>query len=354
MPDDRQPKRLRVGLVGAGGHAHRNILPTLTYLPVELVAVADPREAHAAETARRWGAERHFASAQQMYEWGELDAALLVVSPEAHPDLAMAAFRAGLDVWMEKPAAASSAQLEAMLGERGDRVAVVGYKKAFEPAAQKVRELLSMPEVGRLWSASGTYPVELPLRTGRPPFPVSEWLTSGCHSLSLLISIAGPVSTVASFRPGRGSGGVVILEHAGGVVSALHAAKGAPKFQPSERYGFVTELANIEIVNTRRVVYQRGFQVDYAEDATFAPPGLDGGAIVWEAQDTMATLQGKNVVTQGIFGGLQAFCEAVATRENPRIGSLEFALDVTRVYEAAQISDGDRVATDPARNAVQE
>ena len=34
-------RRIRVGIVGAGSHSYRNIFPTLTYLPVELVAVAD-------------------------------------------------------------------------------------------------------------------------------------------------------------------------------------------------------------------------------------------------------------------------------------------------------------------------
>ena len=34
-------RRLRVGLVGAGMHAYRNILPMFNFLPVELCAVCD-------------------------------------------------------------------------------------------------------------------------------------------------------------------------------------------------------------------------------------------------------------------------------------------------------------------------
>ena len=34
-------RRLNVGVVGVGSHAYRNILPTLHFLPVRLVALCD-------------------------------------------------------------------------------------------------------------------------------------------------------------------------------------------------------------------------------------------------------------------------------------------------------------------------
>lgn len=329
---------LRVGLVGAGAHAHRNILPTLAFLDIELVAVADTDRQRASDTARRYGAASSFDGAGEMYRSGEIEAVLLVVSPTLHPALAVQAFEAGLDVWSEKPAAASSDQVREMIAHRGDRVCVVGYKKSFMPSAVKARELL--PAGPR--SASGVYPVSLPLGVGEPPFPVSDWLTSGCHPLSLLVSVAGPVARVAAHRSPRG-GGVVVLEHRSGAVSTLHAALGAPKFQPCERYTFVGDDHSVEILNSRKVILRRPFWPDYTSDDDFAPPGLDAGSLVWEAQDTMATLQGKNVVTQGIYGGLRAFREAVRTRRDPDVGSLDFALEVTKVYEAAQMSDGASV-----------
>jgi len=127
-------------------------------------------------------------------------------------------------------------------------------------------------------------------------------------------------------------------------VSNLHLAVGASKFQPCERYLFVTATASIEIENSRKVTYQRGLNVAYTEDLTFAPAGLDSGAIVWEAQDTMATMQGKNIVTQGIYGGLSAFCQAIIEKNVPDAGTLEFARDVTQIYEAALRSRDELIA----------
>jgi predicted dehydrogenase len=336
----------RIGLVGAGGHANRNILPVLSYLPVDLVSITDRDVSRAAAAAHRFGAARHYGTAADMYANEELDAVLLVVSPALHPALAIEAFGHGLDVWSEKPAATGSGQINDMIGARGSNVCVVGYKKAFMPATHKVTELLDGPAGGPPLSASAVYPVAIPCiepeDRGRRPYPVSNWLTSGCHSLSVLRAVLGPVATVTTHR-GRRGGAICVLMHINGAVSSLHLAEGASKFQPCERYHFVTSTASVTIENSRKVIYQRGLTVDYAKDFTFAPDGLDSGAIVWEAQDTMATMQGKSVVTQGIFGGLAAFVEAVQTRKNPDIGSLEFARDVTLVYEAALESDGETV-----------
>ena len=59
-----------------------------------------------------------------------------------HPELACEAFDAGCHVWLEKPPGMRASQVEAMIRHRKDRVAVVGYKKAFMPAADKVIEML--------------------------------------------------------------------------------------------------------------------------------------------------------------------------------------------------------------------
>jgi predicted dehydrogenase len=280
-----------------------------------------------------------------MYANEQLDAVFLVVSPELHPDLAIEAFDAGLHVWTEKPAATSTARIDDMISARGDRVCIIGYKKSFMPSLVKARELLSLDEAGPLVSLLGVYPVGVPDlepdATGA--FPVSNWLTSGCHALSVLRVVGGPVESVVVHRTSQG-GGACVLRHTSGTVSNLHLAVGASKFQPCEQYLFVTENGSVHIENSRKVTYQRGLKVAYAEDFTFAPAGLDSGAIVWEAQDTMATMQGKNVVTQGIYGGLSAFCLAILDKEIPDSGTLEFAHDVTEIYEAALHSHGEPIA----------
>jgi len=342
-------ERVRVGLVGAGSHAYRNVLPALNFLPVELVAICDPATESGAAAARQYGA-RHHASMEQMLAAETLDAVLLCVGPHQHPELAVRAFDAGLHVWMEKPAAARSADVQAMIDRRGDRVAVVGFKKTFMPATVKARELLAGP-AGPLRSLLVTYPMVVPdlSRDGLDAAPPdSLWLIDGCHPLSFLADVGGPAATVAVHRAARG-GGACVVTFADGVVGTLHLAEGAPRSQPFERYALFADASTIEIDNGATVTYQRGIPFEYARTHSFAPPGIDGGAVVWSAQNTLNTLENHPLFVQGVYGSLAHFCDAVLRRVPAVRGTLELAARVTALYEAAMLSDGSAVPVEAVR-----
>jgi predicted dehydrogenase len=75
---------------------------------------------------------------------------------------------------------------------------------------------------------------------------------------------------------------------------------------------------------------------------------MDHGTTVWEPQNTKATLENKALFTQGFYDELRTFCDCVLTGGQAELGSLDFALQIMRVYEAALLSDGVRVATSPS------
>ena len=333
-----------MGVVGLGSHSYRNILPTLTFLPVELKAVADIAEDVAKVTAQQYGV-RAYASATEMYAKEELDAVLLCVSPAMHSKLAIEAFEAGLHVWMEKPAGASVADVKRMIASRSDRVCVVGLKKAFMPATRKAVELLSEEVKGPIRSGLAIYPMSIPsdgkkvLEEGR----FTRWLADSCHPLSVLVTMAGEVEGVTVHRGPEDVGGVCLLHHTNGALSTFILADGIPRFQPFERYLFIANERSIEIDNSRKVVLQRGIPFTYGTSTSFAPPGIDSGAVVWECQDTMNTLENKAVFSQGLSFSIQHFLDAVVNKEVATIGTLEFALHLTQIYEAALLSSGDKV-----------
>ena len=157
-------QKLRVGVVGLGGHAYRNVLPTLHNLPVKLAALCDVDADLLARTEAEYRTGAAFTDAAMFQQATQvnLDAVLLCTGPRFHPALTLQAFAAGLDVWMEKPPAMRAAQIETLLAARGDRVCAVGFKKACMSAAQKARELLALPEFGALQSMQGVYRVTIP------------------------------------------------------------------------------------------------------------------------------------------------------------------------------------------------
>lgn len=337
-------RRIRIGVVGAGSHCYRNILPTLIYLPVELVAIADIEADRAAAVARLFGARASYSSATAMYESEDLDAVLLVVSPYMHPSLTIEALDANLHVYMEKPAAPRARDVAAMLTARGDRVVVVGYKKAFMPAARKAAELLTDPANQPLRTLFGVYPVSVP-GNGTEALEgntMNQWLGNGCHPLSLLLELGGSVDEVIAWN-GRNDGGAALLRHTNGALSNLHMAFGAPHSQPNERYLIVAGKHSIEIENSRKLVYQRGIDFNYSHGTNYV---TGNGATVWEAQNTFNSPENMAVMTQGLFGGLEHFCKSVLSGNQATMGGLEFALELTRVWEAILLSGGKPRAID--------
>jgi predicted dehydrogenase len=333
-------KRVRVGMVGVGGHAYRNLLPALTFLPVELVAVADVNQELAQRTAAQHGLEHGYADAAEMYANEELDAVLICVSPQLHPALAIEAFEAGLHVWLEKPAATTVDEIDQMIAARGELISTVGYKKVFMPAAVKLRELITSGSLGQLHTLLAQYPLSIPL--GGSPADNSNWLANGCHPVSLLLSIAGPAAGITVHRAMHDAG-ALLIRHENGVLSNLHLSHRAPPGQPFERYTAFGQHATAEIDNVRRLTLQRGIPFTYGETTSFAPEGLDSGAIVWEPQDSLNTLENRSEFTQGLYGELNYFLECVLTGRQPHLANLEFARRVAAVHEAALASDNTEI-----------
>jgi predicted dehydrogenase len=337
-------QRVRIGVVGVGDHSYRNILPLLTFLPVDFVALADTNSEIGRKTALQYGNIPHYGSATKMYENERIDAVLLCVSPKMHPELTVAALEAGLHVWMEKPASTTVRQVDEMIRARADRIVVVGYKKAFMPATAKVVELVRDGVLGDVRSILATYPLIIPhgdralIERGEP----SRWLANGCHPTAFMLAVAGSAKSVVVHR-GRDLANVVVIEHTNGALSNLHSAIGISPAHPFERYTVYGMHGSVEIENSRKVIFQRGAPFDYSRIANFAPSGLDSGSLVWEPQDSLGTLENRSDFTQGMHGELAYFLDCVLAGTRPETANLEFARQIAEIYEAAILSNGDRV-----------
>ena len=228
-------KKINIAIVGVGNHCYRNVIPALHYLPVRLIAVCDTNEELAQATAAQFGC-RYYTKTAEMYDREQLDAVLLCVSARLHPQLAIEAFDAGLHVWMEKPVAMRAHEVERMIEHRGDLVGVGGFKKAFMPSTDKAVEVVNSPEFGPLLSLLAVYSMTLPengkevLESGQS----SSWISDGCHPLSVMMRVGGPVESVISHRDRNGRG-ICLLQFASGVTGNFHLASGP---QPLESYRF--------------------------------------------------------------------------------------------------------------------
>lgn len=205
-------KKIRVGIVGAGSHTYRNLLPALHYLPVDLAAICNRGEEKLSRTLREYRCAG-YTEPKEMYEKEDLDAVIMAVSPKKHPELACEAMEQhGLHVFMEKPAAMSVKGLDQMIevSKKTGKHVVVGYKKAFMPVTEKAKDIIGCGKYPDMSSILAVYPLYLP-EDGKKALEdgtITEWLKNGCHPLSFMMEIGGQVQSVQALTGAGGFGAV--------------------------------------------------------------------------------------------------------------------------------------------------
>lgn len=253
--------RIGVGLIGTGfmGKAHalayRSVRAVMGDVPdVDLVTLADTPADKAREMAAQFGFGRATA------DWRDLiaDPAVQIVSittPNGmHREMALAALAAGKHVWCEKPMALTLDDARAM--ESAARASGcktrLGYNYTANPAFTHACRLVAAGEIGRVVHIRGWVDEDY---QADPSLPWS-WRAKlkdaglgalgdiGCHLLSLLTGLAGPldsvvgeIDTIHKTRPlpdGTGHAGVenedaasALLTFASGVKGVMTASRSA-------------------------------------------------------------------------------------------------------------------------------
>ena len=347
-------RRLRVALVGCGGQAFRNILPTFHYAPVELVATCDVDAGRAAAFARDHAAARSYGDYRTLLEKeaGALDAVFLATGYDAagaplYPLQAPLALEAGLHVWMEKPPAARVEQIEALreVRDRTGRQVGVGFMKMFSPAARKVHEIIRRPEFGRPTTFYLRDPEMLPPREVRHDLRRMVYvLDHVVHSASLIHHLMGPVRRLY-LEEGPGGESVVTLKFTSGACGVLHMPWGQSGMCPKERFEVVGQGANVVVENNHRLTYYRpghpgGGPYEYGRIGDFT--GADDCApLVWEIDGYSGQPFNMHIFYQGYAEEVLYFCQCLLEGRPVRLAGLEDAWHITRFFEALQ-SAGDQ------------
>ena len=250
-----------VGLIGTGfmGKAHAlaygAVRAVMGDVPgVRRVALAETPAAKALEMAAQFGFDRATA------EWRDLlaDPAVQIVSittPNGmHREMALAALAAGKHVWCEKPMALTleDARQMALAAQSSGLKTQLGYNYTSNPAYTHACRLVAAGEIGRVVQVRGWVDEDY---QADPALPWSWRATLrdaglgalgdiGCHLISLLTGLAGPlesvvgeIDTIHKTRPlANGSGEAVVenedaasalLTFASGVKGAMTASRSA-------------------------------------------------------------------------------------------------------------------------------
>ncbi len=343
--NDDYPKKLKAAFIGCGGHAFRNVYPTFQYAPVDLAAVCDLDLKRATNCAKVFGAKSVYTDHREMLAKEKPEVVFIVTNYDEqgrprYPKLAIDCLRAGAHVWIEKPPAASSAEVQDMIrvsGETGRHVGV-GFKKMFFPANRKVKEIISRPEFGRITSISARYPQAL------PPFEergnvnkMRGFLDHMVHPHSLLRFLGGDLEWIFANRNPANGATMVSLRFTSGVVGNLMFCAGQSTSSFYERIEMIGEGENVVVENNLRLTHYRKAepQAGYGRSGDYYKLFADENAPRhWEPEFSLGQLHNKGIFLLGYAAEVIHFTTRLLEGKGPEWGTLDDALEILRVYEA--------------------
>jgi predicted dehydrogenase/threonine dehydrogenase-like Zn-dependent dehydrogenase len=142
-PRDASRQQLAVGFIGAGNYASSMLLPHLARLStVRLAHVATTRSLSAVNAQRRFGFTTASTATYTVFEDTSLDAIFIVTRHHTHADLVCRALETGKAVFVEKPLALTSDELERIINvvtNTGNDRLMVGFNRRFAPLLVEMR-----------------------------------------------------------------------------------------------------------------------------------------------------------------------------------------------------------------------
>jgi predicted dehydrogenase/threonine dehydrogenase-like Zn-dependent dehydrogenase len=306
------PGRLGLAVIGAGGFCARTHLPVLAARSdVELRGLVSRGGFTAGKLAAEFGVPWAGTDPAPLWTDPHVQAVLVATRHDSHAELTLAALNAGKHVFLEKPAAITRAEVDALEAALtgSHPLLQVGYNRRFAPLALRLRDGMG----GGPWLA--TYRVN----AGR--IPASSWVQQraegggrligeGCHFIDFCSFLAGaqPVEAVVRALPALPVSPAVADQFAitlvypdGSLAQIQYLSEGAPGLE-KERIEVHAGGASWILEDFRRLIHH---------DAK-------GGSRSWEQAD------------KGHAAGLAAFLLA-ARGEAPPAMSVAEALGATRV-----------------------
>lgn len=192
-------RRLRAGVIGAGGIVREGHVPALRRAGVEVVAVCDPNRPRARELAASFGIPQALGSHEELLALDGLDLVTIGAPNVVHAPAALAALRSGRHVLCEKPIATTSADARRMVFEARRRGLVLGVNQhmRFDRSARVMREAVAAGSLGDVYLAD----VRWVRQAGIPGY--GSWFTRaelagagalydiGVHMLDLALFLLG-------------------------------------------------------------------------------------------------------------------------------------------------------------------
>ncbi|GMV80667.1 MAG: hypothetical protein AMXMBFR7_18510 [Planctomycetota bacterium] len=349
---------IRAGFIGCGSHGFRNIFPCFQFTPVNLIATCDLDLAKAQAFAKKFGAERAYGDFREMLAKEKLDAVFIVLGADKsgrpiYPKIAAECLRAGVNVFIEKPPAATCADVELMraAAEVSGAFVMCGLKKMFVPAYRKAKELTNEPDFGQVNLALLERNERMPSQEEFDAFMhrgeagnVAHFLDHLCHPASALVMLMGMPNALYYDRSANGSA-MITFNFPGGALASLSINCSGTTNGSMERVMLVGDKGRqIVVENSLRVWYHRNAPKPAGQGYGNTPDFFCGKpgetSAYWEPEFSLGQLYSKGLFLLGFYDEINEFARATLERRQPKLGTIDHMWQITRIFEA--VAQGPR------------
>lgn len=185
---------MRIGLAGLGYICVAQHTPALMRYareaaPVDF-AVCDPSAERRAEWQKQFGKAPAYESAEEMLRHERLDAAFVLVPPEAMCEVAEKFLEAGVPTFTEKPPGMNRGETERLVRAAAGKVHAVGFNRRFMPLVRKMKEIVRAGTGG----AGGAGAVLLGCEFTRVGRYDGDFTTTLIHGIDTLRFLGGDIA----------------------------------------------------------------------------------------------------------------------------------------------------------------
>jgi len=195
-------KRIRVGFIGAGGHATRVHYPTLVQMKaeVDLVALADLDEKRAKQVADEYHVPGRYTDYEEMLRSENPEAVYVCLPPSAVAPVVLGCLRAGVHVFCEKPLGTSYAEAAEMAeaAEKAGVKTLCAYNRRYSTVLIEAKKRVA--EHGPVSQVVAEFHKNM-LRSGAY-FGMSIMITDIAHVVDAMRWLAGEATEVIPFVDG--------------------------------------------------------------------------------------------------------------------------------------------------------
>ena len=258
------PSKGVLGIIGAGNFTRRTLLPAIQAAGGRVKAIASKGGVSGTQAAQKFGIEVSTTDLDVIWNDPEIDTVMITTQHGSHASMVRRGIEAGKKVFVEKPLAVTSEQLEGVVQayEAAESPFVmVGFNRRFAPLAQKMKSLISAQKDVKciVYTVNaGSIPRDVWIQD--PESGGGRIIGEGCHFVDFCRFLTGsPLKSVQSaFVSGAADGvdsdkGSLLLTFEDGSIATVHYLANGPGSFPKERVEVFCGGAALQLDNFRQL-----------------------------------------------------------------------------------------------------